>query len=143
MPLTRHGRKRVLRGGLTLAAVALLAAALAVGPSLASSKATAYYPGTTSQPGKTMQLQVEKHKVIVNFFQFSSPPCGGPGGTQYAGISSKLKPNGKFKAPSPGGTGNGFVKGKVKGKNASGTAHHTLPESGCDSGEVTWTAHKE
>ena len=140
MPFTGRVRRLLAGGGLALGAVALLTLALAAGPGLASSKATAYYPGTTSQD-KTLALSLEGKNVNVTWFGFDSPPCGGPGGTQYAGLQAKLKKNGKFKAaPS---SDYGYVKGKLKGRKFTGTARHTLPELGCDSGVVTWTAKKE
>ncbi len=141
MRLTRGGRRRIVRAGLALGAVGLSVVVLA-GSGLASSKAASYFPGTTSQ-GKGLQLQVSKKKVIVNYFQFTAPPCGGVGGLQFAGLEAKRKDNGKFKALSPADGYYGFVKGKVVGRRASGTAHYQFPEQGCDSGEVTWTAEKE
>lgn len=140
MPFTGRVRRLLAGGGLALGAVALLTLALATGPGLASSKATTYYPGTTSQ-GKILSLSKDKKDINVTFFGFDSPPCGGPGGTQYAGLKAKLKPNNKFNATAPGG--NGYVKGKLNGRKFTGTARHTLPELGCDSGVVTWTAKKE
>ncbi len=84
-----------------------------------------------------------KKKVNVIFFEFNAPPCGGPGGTQYAGLEAKIKKSGKFKALSPGEGFYGYVKGKFKGKSAEGTAYYHFDEFGCDSGEVTWTAERD
>ena len=126
------------RGGLALGVVGLLMLAIAVVPSLAGFR-TGIYPGTTSQ-ATNLSLQVmKKKKVNVVFFELLSPPCAG----QYAGLEAKLRKNGKFKALSPADGLYGYVKGKVNGNKASGTARYTHPELPCDSGEVTWTAEKE
>jgi hypothetical protein len=102
------------------------------------------YTGTSSQAGQNLQLQVNKKRTKVNvvFFEFDAPPCGGVGGLQYAGLQAKIKPSGKFNAPSPGDGFYGYVKGKFNGRKASGTARYHFDASGCESGVVDWTAHK-
>jgi hypothetical protein len=138
---TRHGwvRRRRTR----LVAATLLVVAIAITPALAGFK-SGTYSGTTSQAGQNLQLSVNKAKtkVIVVFFEFDAPPCGGMGGLQYAGLEAKIKKSGKFKALSPGDGFYGFVKGKFKGSKASGTAKYHWEEQGCDAGDVTWTAEK-
>jgi len=137
----RHGRARRRRAALAI--VPLVVIAIAITPALAGYKSGAYV-GTTSQ-GENAQFSVNKadKTVSVIFFEFNAPPCGGPGGTQYAGLTAKIKKSGKFKALSPGDGFYGYVKGKFNGKKGSGTALYHWDEMGCDSGEVTWTAKKD
>lgn len=105
------------------------------------------YTGNSEQPDNNgLMLDVKKNKKKVNivFFEFSDDliaPCGGgPGGTQFAGHTTKLKRSGKFKWVDE--FGYGYVKGKFKGRKATGTARYTFEPNGCDSGVVEWTARK-
>jgi hypothetical protein len=133
-------RRRTMLLGAALASVAVLVMAA---PALAGFK-PGTYSGTTSQ-AENVQLLVNKKKtkVTVVFFEFNAPPCGGAGGTQYAGLTTKIKPSGRFNAPSPGDGFYGYVKGKFDGKKASGTALYHFDKLGCDSGVVDWTAKKQ
>jgi hypothetical protein len=128
--------------------LALVAAMVVAAPAVPSVKAGTY-SGTTSQKDEVgdalpLQLQVnkKKKKVSVIFFELSAPPCGGGMGTlQYAGLVTKLKKNGTFKAKfAP----YGYVKGKFKGKKAKGTARYEVHQNGvdCDSGVISWTAKR-
>ena len=130
--IDRHRRMRPWRARSVAATRRVIA--IAITPALAGFNPGAYV-GTTSQ-GENLQLSVNKSKKRVNviFFEFNAPPCGGPGGTQYAGLEAKIKKSGKFKALSPGEGFYGDVKGKFKGKSAEGTAYYHFDEFGCDSG---------
>ena len=139
---TRQGSAR--RRGVALAAGTVLALlAIAITPALAGFK-SGIYAGKTSQDAN-FQLSVNKKKTKVNliFFEFIAPPCGGPGGTQYAGLESKIKESGKFNIPSPGDGFFGYVKGKFKGGKVQGTALYHFDELGCDSGVVDYTGEKD
>ncbi|MDX6587847.1 MAG: hypothetical protein QOI31_2320 [Solirubrobacterales bacterium] len=138
--ITRQGRPR--RKGAALVIAALVVLAVAISPAIAGFK-SGTYSGKTSQDAN-LQLSVNKSKTKVNvvFFEFIAPPCGGPGGTQYAGLEGKIKDSGKFNVPSPGDGFYGYVKGKFKGKSAEGTALYHFDAQGCDSGIVDWTAKK-
>jgi hypothetical protein len=101
------------------------------------------YTGATSQgEGLSLSVNKKKTKVTVVFFEFDAPPCGGPGGLQYAGLTDKIKPSGKFNVPSPGDGFYGYVKGKFDGRKAAGTALYHFDSAGCDSGVVDWEAEK-
>ena len=136
-------RRRLPRLGRAVLVATIAAGLLVATPGVAGFK-SGTYSGTTSQPGQHLQLKVNKRKtrVTVVFFELDAPPCGGKGGLQYAGLTTKIKKSGKFNAPSPGDGFYGFVKGKFKGKRASGTAKYKVKASGCDAGDVTWTAEK-
>jgi len=139
---TRHGS--AMRKGVALAAGAVFALlAIAITPATAGFK-SGDYVGTTSQ-GENLQLNVNKakKKVNVTFFEFNAPPCGGAGGTQYAGLVGKIKKSGKFKVPSPADGFYGYVKGKFKGGKVEGTALYHHDKLGCDSGVVDYTGEKD
>ncbi len=126
-----------MRGGLALFAAGLVSLSIGISSGFGSWQ-TGAYPGDTSQ-GANMALDVKKKKVNVVFFETIAPPCAG----QYAGLEAKIKKSGKFKALSPGDGFYGYVKGKIKGKKAEGTALYHWDAMGCDSGVVTWTAEKD
>jgi hypothetical protein len=113
--------------------VVMVIGAMAAGLVLATPGFAGFKPGTYTK---------KRTKVNVVFFEFDAPPCGGMGGLQYAGLQAKIKPSGKFNAPSPGDGFYGYVKGKFNGRKASGTARYHFDASGCESGVVDWTAHK-
>ena len=132
------GRRR--RIATSIGAVVL---ALALVPVLAQGFKSGTYSGDTSQ-GQSLQLKVNKAKtkVTVVFFEFVAPPCGGMGGLQYAGLTGKLRNSGKFRVLSPADGYYGYVKGKFEHHSADGTALYHYDPSGCNSGEVTWTAER-
>jgi hypothetical protein len=127
-------------GGATVAAAVL--ALVLTAPGLAGFK-SGNYSGTTSQ-GKSLGLKVNsaKTKVTVVYFEFSAPPCGGKGGLQYAGLKAKIRSDGTFKAKSPADGYYGYVKGRFHGRYADGRALYHYDPSGCNSGDVTWSAEK-
>jgi hypothetical protein len=131
------------RGVLALAAVVVLVPGVA----LAGFKSGSY-TGNSEQPdnnGLLLTVPKNKQKVNIVFFEWSDSliaPCGGgPGGTQFAGHKTRLKPSGKFNWVDE--FGYGFVKGKFEGRKASGTARYTFEMNGCDSGVVEWEAERE
>jgi hypothetical protein len=129
--------------------VVVLAAGLIMAtPGLAGFK-SGNYTGTTSQNDEggfphdlALQVNRAKTKVTVVFFELEADPCKGVGGLQYAGLTARIRSTGKFKALSPGDGFYGYVKGKFDGRRAEGTAIYNPEGTGCDSGEVTWTARK-
>ena len=127
----------VLAAGLVLAA-----------PGVAGFK-SGTYTGSSEQPDNNgVMLTVNKKRTKVNlvFFEWSATqiaPCGGgPGGTQWAGLTARIKPTGKFKVLSPADGFYGYVKGKFNGRRAEGTAYYHFDKLGCDSGIVDWAAEK-
>ena len=142
--MTRKARKpgRPVRGVLAIAAVVALIPAVA----LAGFK-SGTYTGNSEQPddnGLMLKVPKSKKKVNIVFFEWSAAqiaPCGGgPGGTQFAGKTTRLKPSGKCNWVDE--FGYGYVEGKFEGKKASGTARYTFKPNGCDSGVVSWEAEK-
>jgi hypothetical protein len=141
-------RKRSVRIGTALAALALAAVLVAATPGLAGFK-SGKYTGKTSQDDEggnphdlALKVNRKKTRVSVIYFELEADPCKGTGGLQYAGLKAKIKRSGKFKALSPGDGFYGYVKGKFKGKRASGTAVYNPEGTGCDSGIVEWKARK-
>lgn len=133
-----HRRRRAVPGRVMLSTIAAVALLGVIPGAAAADWKSGTYSDTTSQ-GKTFSLDVTQKKVNVTFFGFTAPPCGGEGGLQFAGLQAKIKSTGRFKAV----FGDyGYVKGRLKGRNASGTALYHFDSEGCNSGEVTWTAHK-
>ena len=137
-----------LRFGALMVIGVMAAALILATPGLAGFK-SGTYTGTTSQDDEggdphDLMLQVNKKrtKVSVVFFELEADPCKGMGGLQYAGLSAKIKPSGKFNALSPADGFYGYVKGKFDGSKAAGTARYHFDESGCESGVVDWTARK-
>jgi hypothetical protein len=128
-------------GGVTEAA-AVLGLGVFTAPGLGGFK-SGTYSGATSQ-GLNLQLKVNsaKTKMTVVFFEFSAPPCGGKGGLQYAGLKAKIRSDGTFKAKSPADGYYGYVKGRFHGRYADGRALYHYDPSGCNSGDVTWSAEK-
>ena len=128
-------------------AVGSMVAALALATTGLGAFKSGTYTGNSEQPDNNgLMLKVSKNKKKVNiiFFEWSADlltPCGGgPGGTQFAGHRTRLKKSGKFNWVDE--FGYGYVRGKFKGRKASGTARYTFESLGCDSGVVEWTARK-
>jgi hypothetical protein len=128
-------------------AIGALVAVLALATSGLGAFKSGTYTGNSEQPDNNgLMLEVKKNKKKVNivFFEFSDDlitPCGGgPGGTQFAGHTTRLKKSGKFNWVDE--FGYGYVRGKFKGRRATGTARYTFEPNGCDSGVVEWTARK-
>jgi hypothetical protein len=120
---------------------------VALVPATALAFKSGTYTGNSDQPdnnGLMLEVPKSKKKVNIIFFEWSASlisPCGGgPGGTQFAGEKTRLKPSGKFNWVDE--FGYGYVRGKFEGKEASGTARYTFEPLGCDSGVVEWTAEK-
>jgi hypothetical protein len=97
-----------------LVAVPLLVLAIAIAPASAGFKSGTYSGKTSQDANLSLSVNKSKTKVNVVFFEFIAPPCGGPGGPQYAGLEGKLKKSGKFNVPSPGDGFYGYVKGKFR-----------------------------
>ena len=140
--------KRSVRIGMALASLMLAASLVIVAPGTAGFK-SGNYSGTTSQDDEggdphnlALTVNRKKTRVSVIFFELEADPCKGTGGLQYAGLKAKIKRSGKFKALSPGDGFYGYVKGKFKGRRASGTALYNPEGTGCDSGVVEWKAKK-
>jgi hypothetical protein len=138
-----------MRNKLAIATAGVLVVALATAPAGLAGFKSGTYTGNSDQPDNNgLMLTVNKKKTKVNlvFFEWSAKqiaPCGGgPGGAQWAGLTAKIKPTGKFKVLSPADGFYGYVKGKFNGRKAEGTAYYHYDELGCDSGIVDWTAHK-
>lgn len=144
MPNIGRARMRTARGGLALTAVAFSILAIGVGSGVASFH-TGTYAGSSNQGGRILSLTATKKNVHLTYFDYQDSCDNGTfANGSYAGLDAKIKKNGKFTIKGPGTTG--FVKGKFKGKKASGTAFHGLRgENGvyCSTGpDVTWTAKK-
>jgi hypothetical protein len=129
------------------AAVLLVMGLIVAAPGLAFKSGT--YSGTTSQDDEggdphDLQLKVNRKKtrVTVVFFELEADPCKGTGGLQYAGLKAKIRDDGTFKAKSPADGFYGYVKGRLHGRVADGKARYHFDASGCESGIVTWEAHK-
>ena len=140
--------RRWTRRGAAIMSVVFAIGVIAAAPATAGFKSGTYSGKTSQDDGAGhplhLQLKVNKRKtrVTVVFFELSAPPCAGKGGLQYAGLHARIKPTGRFKALSPGDGFYGYVKGKFKGRTASGTATYDVDSSGCHAGNVTWTARK-
>lgn len=129
-------------------ALAVLVPAVWVAPAIGGF-AHGSFSGTTSQLDEgnephNLGLSVNraKTKVTVVYFELEADPCKGTGGLQYAGLQGKIHDNGKFKALSPADGFYGYVKGRFHGQMADGTARYHFDDTGCESGVVTWQAHK-
>ncbi|HWL64822.1 MAG TPA: hypothetical protein VNP73_02515 [Actinomycetota bacterium] len=105
------------------------------------------YVGTTSQLDQVAQplnvgfdVPKNKNKVNIVYFEFLNVDCNKV--TQVAGETVKLKKSGKFKlkdADLP--FSSGYIKGKFKGKKASGTAE--FPDRCPSAGVIDWEAEKD
>jgi hypothetical protein len=137
-------RKGSTRIGATLASLALAALLVAASPGLAAFK-SGTYTGKTSQDDLAgdpyplmMEVKRSKKKLQIAFFEYNAPPCGqgefGVGGT------ARIKRSGKFKYVDE--FGYGYIKGKFKGRRASGTLRYHAPATTCDTGVLDWTAKK-
>ena len=127
------------RSFVTAAVVVALAVGLLVAtPGLAGFK-SGQYVGTTSQAHNVgLKVPRNKNKVQIVYFEFLNTGCSNV--TQTAGVSTKLKPSGKFNLdPADPVFANGYIKGKFDGKQASGTAEFP---SRCP-GLIEWTAEKD
>jgi hypothetical protein len=124
--------------------IAAVAACVAASPGFASIK-SGYYDGKSSQTDQIgdpehLSLRVNKSKTTVTVIYFELY-CPGLPGLQYAGLSGPIKPNGDFKALSPGNGFYGKVRGRFSGKKATGTVTYDNT-TGCDIGpDVTWSAN--
>jgi hypothetical protein len=131
--------------GLVIAAAGLLCAGALLGGGTASAgKSVKWKPG--SYYGQTSQ----GHGIFFGVTKKKAGPFGG-NYTAKCGSSSMYvdlngvpetkinKKNGKFKSNGDG-PGTKYVKGRIKGKKASGTLRVAF--SGCDTGIVKWTAKR-
>jgi hypothetical protein len=123
---------------------AVLAVALLIGGagSATAGKAkfkTGNYMGTTSQE-RVILFKVTKKKVKHISSGFTAS-CGI--NSETSGHSGKINKKGKFTAKTveAGGASKTVIKGKLKGRKASGTMRWTYEN--CDTGVIKWEAKKE
>jgi hypothetical protein len=127
-----------------LCVVASLAAvAVAASPVVAGFK-SGQYVGTTSQVnqiGQSLDVGLDvprnKKKVTIVYFEYRNIDCNNI--TQVAGEKARIKKSGKFNfEPADGVFGSGYIKGKFKGGEASGTAE--FPDRCASEGVIKWEA---
>jgi len=135
-------RRTAVAASISLSALLLLAA-----PSVAGFK-SGQYVGTTSQVDVIDQpLNVgfdvagNKKKVNIVYFEMLNINCSKV--TQLAGETVKLnKETGKFKLKDADVVfSSGYIKGKFKGRKASGTAE--FPDRCASAGVIEWEAEKD
>ncbi len=134
-------RKRV---GLAVAC-AVVVVGLVFAPAGLGAFKSGTYTGKTSQDDLggdpyplMMEVKKSKKKLQIAFFEYNAPPCGQ--GEFGVGQIVKIKRTGKFKYVDE--FGYGYIKGKFKGRKASGTLRYHAPTTTCDTGVLDWTARK-